>query len=205
MKHCVVPGLEALFFVGLAALVHYLKPPRFQDAPSVWGSAGTSFFNTLMITTIDSFRQVYEESTAEKETYVALDIVYVLGTDLLLWCMHYTLHRPQVFPYIHYYHHLFVHPIALNFASVHPLEMLTAYATINLLPMLLIPVNPFLRMCYIFALGVLPILEHGDGLSAFTSDDPNFHNTHHIYTKTNFGLGITSTFWDRLFGSYRAP
>lgn len=176
-----------------------------------------SGINIFSVGVLDIFKEYYKPSFLKVyynineysiEWLIFSGIITLIGLDLLLYLTHYGMHSKILFKLVHGYHHQFTEPTALDFSAVHPLELILVSSTHSIIP-LFIPVHHSVFKIHGAISSFFSILSHGGGfhlickklhLNMFDSD---FHNTHHAIFNANYGIGIFTSFWDKLFGTYK--
>lgn len=165
-----------------------------------------SFVNVFILTLIHlcGFEHKLHLQSLGSCYLVISSVAYVFLTDVLLYAMHVTFHRVRWLSHnVHAYHHRFREPSAFAFAAVHPVELLTSFTILHVVPCFL-PIWYIVFYAYMFLAALMPILEHGRGLMLlpWLPLDADFHNRHHVCYGCNYGIGITLAFWDKFFGTY---
>ena len=194
-----------------AFLFHHRKKPKTYNRVYLSRSFMLSFINTWIVMFFElsigyyPFFQTYTNLTDHSFLwFIFTSVVYFLLTDLLLWCNHYLLHSPYLFRWIHSVHHIVNYPTAFDFASVHPIEMLLNFLTIHFLT-IFFPIYLPVVLSYGTAMSLMSICEHGTGLDMYPINrliDVNYHNTHHLIYRGNYGVGLLGPVWDILFNTY---
>lgn len=204
-NHILYPLATASGIVLAAALVNWLCPV--PPCPEISRSRliSVSFANTFVTLFCLSFLPPATYSNFHDHSVawcVFSSLLYLVGTDALLWGMHYCLHTRFLYSKVHYYHHQIKEPSAFAFGFVHPVEMLLPWALLFVGPFLF-PVYWLTFWVYAGILGIIALLEHGDGLKLIPFlNDRDYHNLHHTRSSANFGIGLFSTWWDKLAGCY---
>jgi Delta7-sterol 5-desaturase len=212
LNHVVYPLFATIAMMLLATLVHFKYPPIKYDNKLIKKSIIVSFLNTYMVSILESliqykiispYKVYYSISDYGIQWFIISNIIFCLSTDFLLWLMHFILHNKSIFNKVHYYHHQFTYPTAFDFASVHIIEMLLAF-TISHITAVFMTTHVWTMTFWSLIMGIVPILEHGEGLVMFKKyTDPEFHNIHHKHFYCNYGVGPLTGFWDKLLGYYR--
>lgn len=130
-------------------------------------------------------------------------IAYFLLTDLGLYWAHRIFHRPNLFKYIHRWHHRYTSPTAFTAAAMHPVEFFT-YQSVMLIPLFFMPVHVIGVVCVLIYQNYVALVDHsGIKLYSWWPWQPatQFHDDHHVYFHVNYGqnLGV----WDWMFGTWR--
>lgn len=130
-------------------------------------------------------------------------LLYYLATDVVIYWAHRLYHRPQLFRWIHRYHHRNTTPTAFTAFSMHPVEFLT-YQGIALVPLIFFPLNAIGVILVLLSSHIEALIQHS-GVRVNTSipwmPSTFFHDDHHRYFHCNYGQHLT--LWDRVFGSLR--
>ena len=216
----IIPFCTATFIMTCCGIIHLIAPPKIYIKSQLFGSIILSWVNCFLISLLErkkmqnlmifKYFNVYHNISDYSILWFLLSsIVYMMTTDLLLWVMHYSLHTKYLYLKIHSYHHQYKFPTAFNFISVSPFEMIYAYFTTQFVT-LLFPVYYGTMMFYGLLMVIVPILEHGQGMSLlkniniinkYIDIDVEFHNIHHQLTTVNYGVGIMTSLWDKLLGT----
>ncbi|AYV78522.1 MAG: fatty acid hydroxylase [Edafosvirus sp.] len=177
-------------------------------------SAMVSGFNIYMLSVFDvlkynyrpSFLKIYYNINDYSIQWLIFSFIFgIVAIDILLWFAHYCLHNKKIFKWIHAYHHQFTIPNAFDFSAAHPIELFSVYSMYSVIP-LFFPIYVGILQFHGLLSNVLGILSHGNGLRLFSKFiDSDFHNTHHAIHSTNYGIGIFTSYWDKLFGTYTPP
>lgn len=141
---------------------------------------------------------------------VALSVV---ALDFVIWLQHVVVHAVPVLWRLHRVHHADLDFDLTTGARFHPLEIVLSmgikYAAIALLgaPVLAVVVfEVLLSACATFNHGNIRLPEGVDRVLRRLLVTPDMHRVHHSVEpdecNTNFGFNLT--WWDRLFGTYRA-
>jgi Delta7-sterol 5-desaturase len=130
-------------------------------------------------------------------------IVYLLGTDLLLYWAHRMFHTPTLYRRIHKVHHRWVSPTAFTAMAMHPLEFAT-YQSIMALPLFFFPLHAGVVIAVLLVTNYYALIDHsGVKLRSWLPfiAPAQFHDDHHALFHVNYGQSFF--LWDRVFGSMR--
>ena len=136
-------------------------------------------------------------------TTVLTGVAYFLGTDLVLYWAHRTLHVPALFRAIHRHHHRYVSPTSITAMAMHPLEF-AIYQGTMLVPLFFLPVHVGAVIATLVYSHYYAQMDHsGVRMRAWVPWQPptQFHDDHHALFHVNYGQN--SALWDRLFGTLR--
>ncbi|AYV78929.1 MAG: putative lathosterol oxidase-like [Edafosvirus sp.] len=206
--------------MSITIIINWLYPPIKYDKKLIKLGYALSSLNIFMLAFIDGMKygniaylKIYTGLFDYSITWLILSsIIYVIITDCLLWLQHYIFHTKILYKWFHYVHHKFTYPTAFDFTAIHPVDMLTIYFSYHIVA-LIIPVYAGTIYLYGIVGNFLGLLYHGQGLLLFTKNkyfgkyfkniDIEFHNIHHLIHSSNYGIGLFTTFWDKLFGTYK--
>jgi len=119
--------------------------------------------------------------------------LYLISTEIWFFYVHWFLHHPKLYPYIHKVHHEFTAPIALECLYFHPVESVAQFGTVVLGPFLL---GSHVTLLYLWEfLSIIAILLHHsgyevpmDGVPGVLGSMSHFHDYHHQKYNRNFGV-----------------
>jgi methylsterol monooxygenase len=139
-------------------------------------------------------------------TVIVSILLFTIAEDALFFWIHYALHHPVLFKYIHSKHHEYKQPVGVVSVLGHPLEGLIG----NQIPVFLLPA--LLPHKHLFTICVWIVLRVYQTVNAHSGYDlpilnPKYwlpwihggaemHDHHHRH-------GSFFTFWDRLLGTYK--
>lgn len=136
--------------------------------------------------------------------FIVFDFVYTL--------LHWALHIPSIYGYIHKHHHHQKAPsrAAVDAINVHPIEYILGEYN-HLLALwfchsFIVPVHGVTSVVFLGIGGMLAALNHTrhDVVISFmgvTIYDSKVHDVHHRIPQSNYGQ--YTMFWDRVFGTFR--
>lgn len=133
-------------------------------------------------------------------------LLFSLVHEIYFYATHFWMHRPRVYKFVHYVHHLSREPSPWASFSFHPLEGLIEAAILPLL-VLLIPIHPVMFIIYMTAMTLSAINNHlgyelmPRPIRRFLISGEN-HSRHHRFSRHNYGLYYT--FMDRIFGTLKS-
>jgi sterol desaturase/sphingolipid hydroxylase (fatty acid hydroxylase superfamily) len=140
-------------------------------------------------------------------------VATVLLLDLIIYCQHRAFHRIPLFWRIHRMHHTDLDLDVSSGARFHPFEIALSLA-IKTVAVLLLGASPYAVVLFEIILNATSMFNHAN-LRIPTSVDrllrvvlvtPDMHRVHHsvILRETDSNFGFSASWWDRLFGTYRA-
>ena len=138
--------------------------------------------------------------------YCIFNIIFILiGSDILFYILHRTMHTPYLYKKFHKIHHTYKEPFALTNHYLDSTELILFFIP---------PVIPCIIInTHIYIMWISIILLNWNGI--FIHSGYNFTNKylkyftpaiieHDIHHKLfNYNFGATFTFMDKLFGTYK--
>ena len=137
----------------------------------------------------------------------------VVAMDLVIWLQHVMVHAVPALWRLHRVHHADLDYDLTTGTRFHPLEIVLSmgikFATIALLgaPVLAVVVfEVLLSACATFNHGNIRLPDGVDSALRWLLVTPDMHRVHHSVEddETNSNFGFNLSWWDRLFGTYRA-
>lgn len=130
--------------------------------------------------------------------------LFLLFTDMLIYCIHRWLHWPSVYKHLHKPHHKWIVPTPFASHAFHPVDGYLQSLPYHVFPFIF-PLHKISYVVLFMIVNVWTVLIH-DG--EYLAHDPVVngsacHTIHHLYF--NYNYGQYTTLWDRLGGSYRHP
>lgn len=130
--------------------------------------------------------------------------LFVLFTDMCIYCAHRWLHWPSVYKHLHKPHHKWIIPTPFASHAFHPVDGYVQSLAYHVYPFLF----PLHSVAYVLLFGFInfwTVMIH-DG--EYLARDPIIngsacHTVHHLYF--NYNYGQYTTLWDRLGKSHRVP
>mgnify|MGYP002630024863 FL=1 len=217
------------FFLGIFAVMaiwEFVAPRRALTVSKVlrWtNNLGLVFLNSLILRLLFPAAAVGMASFAHEQGWGLLNyyavppvvavIASVVAMDFIIYLQHVMVHAIPVLWRLHRVHHADPDFDVTTGARFHPLEiilsMLIKFATIILLGPPLVAVVIFEVM-----LNATAMFNHSNVRLNLVVDQwlrlllvtPDMHRVHHSVEddETNSNFGFSLTWWDRLFGTYRA-
>ena len=139
-------------------------------------------------------------------------VVWLLALTLMTYVLHYAEHRFRLLWAFHRVHHCDEEMESSTALRHHPLEAIYSVLGIAGIAFVLTPSLTTMLTAFLFTLTV-DLFNHSriqlpDGLSTaleWVIVTPRIHRVHHsdYAPQTDSNFGVTFTFWDRLFGTYR--
>ena len=223
------PAIRLGFFVGvftLVALWEVLSPRRALTLSRAlrWsGNLGLVVLNTVLLRLLFPTAAVGVAAFCAASGWGLLNHfavpfwlavpLAVMAMDFVIWLQHVMVHAVPLLWRLHQVHHADLDYDLTTGARFHPIEMalsmLIKVATITVLGPSVLAVVIFEVM-----LSATALFNHGnirlpvalDGVLRLMFVTPDMHRVHHSVEddecNTNFGFSLT--WWDRLFGTYRA-
>ena len=223
------PIVRLGFFVGIFALVglwELLSPRRALTLPRTlrWRSnLGLVALNTVLLRLLFPAAAVGVAGFCATKGWglfhhfavpfwLAVPLA-VVAMDFVIWLQHVMVHAVPLLWRLHQVHHADLDYDLTTGARFHPIEMvlsmLIKFATITVLGPPVVAVVVFEAM-----LNATAMFNHGnirlpaklDGLLRWVLVTPDMHRIHHSVEEDecNANFGFSLTWWDRLFGTYRA-
>ena len=132
--------------------------------------------------------------------YIALYVIY----DFFYTLFHRLLHVRGLYKYIHKHHHRQMVPFrgTPDAINVHPIEFTTG-EYLHLFCLYCVPTHVYTVLLFVISDGIFASLNH----TRYNITIPGIfttkaHDTHHHLPNWNFGQ--YTSYWDKLFGTYRA-
>jgi sterol desaturase/sphingolipid hydroxylase (fatty acid hydroxylase superfamily) len=143
----------------------------------------------------------------------AAAVVTLLVLDFVLYVQHVLFHALPVLWRLHRMHHADLDVDATTGLRFHPLEILLSLgikaavvALLGAVPWAVVAFEVLLNAASVFNHGNVALPEHHDRWLRWIVVTPDMHRVHHstraIETNSNFGFAVS--WWDRLWGTYRA-
>jgi len=128
--------------------------------------------------------------------------VFAICSEVYFFHVHWALHHPKIYPWVHKRHHIYTAPIALECLYFHPVESVLQFGTVGLGPLLL---GSHVTLLYAWnVITLYLVLLHHCGHEVPCDEVPRLgsmthqHDYHHKRFNCNFGvLGIC----DWLYGT----
>lgn len=223
------PAIRLGFFVGvftLVALWEVLAPRRALTLSRAlrWGSnLGLVVLNTVLLRLLFPLAAVGVAAFGVANGWGVLNHfqvpfwlavpLAVIAMDFVIWLQHVMVHAVPLLWRLHQVHHADPDYDLTTGARFHPIEillsMLIKFATITVLgpPVLAVVIfEVMLNATALFNHGNIRLPAALDGVLRWLLVTPDMHRVHHSVEEdecnTNFGFSLT--WWDRLFGTYRA-
>src|SRR4029079_18193874 len=123
--------LYTIMQYSVAYIIHKIFPPRNfkieNIIPSIKLSLPNIFFLSifehLIINDYIKIFKLYRDINQYGISWLIFStILFIITSELSLWIMHYTLHKPLLYKYIHSDDHQFIYPSAFDYAALHPIE-----------------------------------------------------------------------------------
>jgi sterol desaturase/sphingolipid hydroxylase (fatty acid hydroxylase superfamily) len=140
-------------------------------------------------------------------------IIGILALDLTIYIQHMMFHLTPLFWRAHMVHHTDRDIDVTTGVRFHPVEIIISLV-IKLAVVAFIGVPPLAVLIFEILLNGTTMFNHGNLHIGFAADriirmilvTPDMHRVHHsvIRQETNSNYGFNFSFWDRLFGTYRA-
>jgi sterol desaturase/sphingolipid hydroxylase (fatty acid hydroxylase superfamily) len=223
------PHIRLGFFVGVFALVacwELLSPRRAQSLPRSlrWRSnLGLVVLNTLLLRALFPAAAVGVAAFCTAQGWGLLNhfvlpfwlavLLAVVALDFVIWLQHVMVHAVPLLWRLHQVHHADPDYDLTTGARFHPLEivlsMLIKFATISVLgpPVLAVVIfEVMLNATALFNHGNIRLPVALDSALRWVLVTPDMHRVHHSVAadECNSNFGFSLTWWDRLFGTYRA-
>jgi len=223
------PHIRLGFFVGVFALVacwELLSPRRVLSLPRSlrWRSnLGLVVLNTLLLRALFPAAAVGVAAFCAAQGWGLLNhfvlpfwlavLLAVVAMDFVIWLQHVMVHAVPLLWRLHQVHHADPDYDLTTGARFHPLEivlsMLIKFATISVLgpPVLAVVIfEVMLNATAMFNHGNIRLPAALDGALRWVLVTPDMHRVHHSVAadECNSNFGFSLTWWDRLFGTYRA-
>lgn len=140
-------------------------------------------------------------------------IIGVLALDFVIYLQHMMFHLAPVFWRVHMVHHTDQDIDVTTAVRFHPLEIIlsllikfTAVAAIGAPPLSVLIFEILLNGAAMFNHGNVRIPLSFDRIIRMVLVTPDMHRVHHsvVVRETNSNYGFSFSWWDRLFGTYKA-
>ncbi len=186
----------ASLVIGLSSLGYILNNWIFLGLPaSVY-----SFVSTLKFSTIEAI------------PYSARLLLAVFFYDFLSYWRHRFFHSHPIWWTAHNFHHSAVGLTALSNQRSHPIQNFFSNAIAGFPLAILLQINVYDSIYFLVFSNFIGFFQHGKidtslgWLGRHVLVTPRFHHLHHaIERSTHANFGELFVFWDKLFGTYRAP
>lgn len=223
------PAIRLGFFVGVFTLVavwEVLSPRRALTLSRVlrWSSnLGLVVLNTVMLRLLFPIAAVGVAAFCASNGWGVLNHfqvpfwlavpLAVIAMDFVIWLQHVMVHAVPLLWRLHRVHHADPDYDLTTGARFHPIEialsMLIKFATITVLgpPVLAVVIfEVMLNATAMFNHGNIRLPVALDGVLRLILVTPDMHRVHHSVEEDecNSNFGFSLTWWDRLFGTYRA-
>lgn len=144
-------------------------------------------------------------SFAEHPVYLALLCLAVpVIHEFHFFCIHWLIHRPFLYKWVHSVHHNSVNPSPWSSMSMHPVEHAAYFATIFY--HLILPSNPIIALYQLHVAGFGAVPGHVGFDKVEVTDETAIdshayiHYLHHKYFEVNYGDGLIPL--DKWFGTF---
>ena len=221
--------IRLVFFFGILLLVscwEIIAARRSLTVPKFvrWGNNfGIVVINTILVKFVFSIAAVGVSVAAEKNGWGLLNyfdishvpsvLIGILVLDLAIYFQHLMFHAVPLFWRLHMVHHADLDVDVTTGLRFHPIEMVISMGIkMGIVAALGPPVIAVL--VFEIALNGTSMFNHGniqlphalDRLLRMFVVTPDMHRVHHsvVIRETNSNFGFNLTWWDRLFGTYRA-
>jgi lathosterol oxidase len=154
---------------------------------------------------VRGYSKMYMDSNKYGKWYMVFQFpLFLLFTDMLIYCIHRWLHTPSVYKRLHKPHHKWIVPTPFASHAFHPIDGYAQSLPYHIFPFIF-PLHKVAYIALFSIVNVWTVLIH-DG--EYLANDPIVngsacHTIHHMYF--NYNYGQYTTLWDRLGGSYRTP
>jgi sterol desaturase/sphingolipid hydroxylase (fatty acid hydroxylase superfamily) len=223
------PGLRVGVFAAVIALVALAEAIRPRRRPSQgkalrWANnLGLSIVNTVILRLMTPLTLVAAAAWAAERGYglfnridlpAAAEIALaVILLDLVIYGQHVAFHKIPVLWRIHRMHHTDLDIDASTGVRFHPVEMalslilkLAAVIALGAAPLAALAFEVLLNGVTLFNHGNIRLGERLDRVVRAVIVTPDMHRVHHSAARaeTDSNYGFNLSWWDRLFGTYRA-
>jgi sterol desaturase/sphingolipid hydroxylase (fatty acid hydroxylase superfamily) len=223
------PGLRLGVFLGVLVLVGLIESVRPRRAPSQsktlrWANnLGLSVLNTVILRLMSPLTLVAAAAWAADRGYGLFNkvglwrpleiLLAVLLLDLVIYGQHVAFHKVPALWRIHRMHHTDLDIDASTGLRFHPVEMVLSLA-LKLGAVIALGAAPLAALLFEVILNGITLFNHGnlalgaklDAMIRAVIVTPDMHRIHHsadrAETDSNYGFNLS--WWDRLFGTYRA-
>ncbi len=223
------PGLRLGIFLGVLVLVGLIEGVRPRRGPSQprflrWANnLGLSVVNTVILRLMAPLTLVAAAAWAADRGYGLFNSVGLWGPveillavvllDLVIYGQHVAFHKIPVLWRVHRMHHTDLDVDASTGLRFHPVEMVLSLG-LKLGAVIALGAAPLAALLFEVVLNGVTLFNHGNlklgsGLDAAIRTvivTPDMHRVHHsadrAETDSNYGFNLS--WWDRLFGTYRA-
>lgn len=223
------PLIRVGFFVGVFALValwELVAPqrvPRLSRRPRWTANLALVLLNTVVVRFAFPATAVGMAALSADRGWGLLNnfalpfwlavLLAVVAMDFVIWLQHVMVHAVPALWRLHRVHHADLDYDLTTGTRFHPLEIVLSmsikFATITLLGapvQAVIIFEVLLSACALFNHGNIRLTAPVDRVLRWFIVTPDMHRVHHSVEddETNSNFGFSLTWWDRLFGTYRA-
>ena len=223
------PAIRLGFFVGIFVLIaiwELVAPQRVLTVSKTirWGSnIGLVVLNTVLLRLMFPLAAVGMAAFSAVNGWGLLNHfsvpfwiavpLSVIAMDFVIWLQHVMVHAVPLLWRLHRVHHADPDYDLTTGARFHPIEivlsMLIKFATIAVIgaPVLAVVIfEVLLNATAMFNHGNIRLPAKLDGALRWLLVTPDMHRVHHSVQddECNSNFGFSLTWWDRLFGTYRA-
>jgi sterol desaturase/sphingolipid hydroxylase (fatty acid hydroxylase superfamily) len=227
MKNEVV--IRLLFFVGIFSLMviwEWMSPRRSLTTSKTarWiSNLGITFLNPLVLYLLFPILAIDMALKAQEGGWGLLNnvglhfwlklLIGIVVLDLVIYLQHVMFHAIPILWRLHMMHHADLDYDLTTGLRFHPIEMLLSMF-IKLTVVLALGPPAAAVLTFEIILNGMAIFNHGnikiplklDRILRYLVVTPDMHRVHHsvIIRETNSNFGFNLSWWDRLFGTYRA-
>jgi sterol desaturase/sphingolipid hydroxylase (fatty acid hydroxylase superfamily) len=140
-------------------------------------------------------------------------VIGVIALDLVIYTQHYVFHHVPAFWRLHRMHHADLEIDVTTGVRFHPLEILLSLA-IKMAVVVTLGVSALAVLIFEVLLNATSMFNHSnvalppriDRIARWIVVTPQMHQVHHSIAReeTDSNFGFNFSWWDRLFGTYRA-
>lgn len=219
-----VGGFLIMFVV--MALWERIAPRRSQsfDRRQRWpANLGLAMSNAILVRIVPAFSVISVADIGQSNGLGLLNVFafpalpVAVGSfvvlDLVIFCQHVVFHRFATLWRFHRVHHTDLEFDVTTGLRFHPSEAAISLV-VKMMAVLTLGVPPLVVLCFEVVLNATSMFNHGNVRLPLAADSllrkvfvtPDMHRVHHSTRagEMNSNFGFNFSFWDRLFGTYRA-